>query len=49
MLKVIDQEEVPLRLTLGSIAYRSISKTLTERLAALEAQKKLALSADWDL
>jgi len=38
----------PLRLALGSTAYASISKALTERLQALEKQKDVALSADQD-
>lgn len=38
----------PLRLALGSSAYHSINKALTERLQALEMQKDVALSADTD-
>ncbi|MBB3660174.1 NAD(P)-dependent dehydrogenase (short-subunit alcohol dehydrogenase family) [Rhizobium sp. BK650] len=36
----------PLRLTLGSTAYSSISQALSARLSALEAQRKVANSAD---
>jgi hypothetical protein len=37
-----------LRLTLGSGAYASIHKALTERLVALEASKAIAFSTDLD-
>ncbi len=36
----------PKRLLLGSDAYRLVHAALTERLAALEAQKDIALSTD---
>lgn len=36
----------PLRLALGSTAYSSISQALSTRLAALEAQREVANSAD---
>lgn len=48
MIAAADSEAPALRLTLGSIAYESISKALAERLASLEAQRDLALSADRD-
>lgn len=48
MIACADSASPPLRLTLGSIAYDSIRKALTERLQALEAQKDIALSTDID-
>ena len=44
----VDGSAPPLRLTLGSIAYGSIQTALTDRLAALESQKAIALSTDVD-
>jgi NAD(P)-dependent dehydrogenase (short-subunit alcohol dehydrogenase family) len=41
------QTPAPLRLVLGSDSYNVIHRTLTERLAALEAQKELAFSTDF--
>ena len=41
-----DQSPAPKRLTLGSDSYAMIHQALTERLAALEAQKELANSTD---
>jgi NAD(P)-dependent dehydrogenase (short-subunit alcohol dehydrogenase family) len=41
-----DQHPAPRRLTLGSDAYALVHEALTERLAALEAQKELAHSTD---
>ncbi|MDQ0471317.1 SDR family oxidoreductase [Labrys wisconsinensis] len=41
-----DQSPAPKRLTLGSDAYALVHAALTERLAALEAQKALAHSTD---
>ena len=41
-----NRSPAPKRLALGSVAYASIHAALTERLAALEAQKEIALSAD---
>ncbi|APR78587.1 short chain dehydrogenase [Minicystis rosea] len=41
-----DRTPAPTRLTLGSDAYALVHKALTERLAALEAQKELAHSTD---
>jgi NAD(P)-dependent dehydrogenase (short-subunit alcohol dehydrogenase family) len=46
MLAVAEQENPPLRLTLGSTAYSAIKDALTARLAALEAQKEVAHSTD---
>lgn len=43
-----DQHPAPLRLTLGSDAYKLVHGALTSRLAALEAQKDLAYSTDVD-
>ena len=43
-----DQHPAPKGLTLGSDAYALVHKALTERLAALEAQKELAHSTDVD-
>jgi NAD(P)-dependent dehydrogenase (short-subunit alcohol dehydrogenase family) len=43
----IDEEKAPKRLVLGSDAYTMIHEALTERLAALEAQKSLAFSTDF--
>ncbi len=43
-----DADEGPLRLTLGSTAYGSIHAGLSGRLAALEAQKAVAVAADLD-
>lgn len=51
MVKVIidfvDQNPTPKRIALGSDAYAIIQTALTERLAALEAQKEIALSTDF--
>jgi hypothetical protein len=41
-----DHSPAPKRLTLGSDAYALVHAALTERLAALEAQKELAHSTD---
>lgn len=46
ILSAAESEEPPLRLTLGSTAYSSISKALSVRLSALEAQRDVADSAD---
>jgi NAD(P)-dependent dehydrogenase (short-subunit alcohol dehydrogenase family) len=48
MIVAIDAERPPLRLTLGSTAYASISTALARRLHALETQKEVALAADVD-
>jgi len=41
-----DQHPAPLRLALGSDAYRAMHKALTDRLALLESQEALAASTD---
>ncbi len=46
ILSAAESETPPLRLALGSTAYSSISKALSERLSALEAQREVANSAD---
>jgi len=46
MIAACDAERPPLRLALSSTAYTNISKSLGARLAALEAQKEIALAAD---
>ncbi|QDL93225.1 SDR family oxidoreductase [Paroceanicella profunda] len=46
MIDAADSETPPLRLTLGSTAYESISAALRARLAALEAQRDVAFAAD---
>lgn len=48
MMAAADSETPPFRLTLGSTAYKSISKALANRLHALEAQRDAAFSADAD-
>lgn len=48
MIAAADSSSPPLRLTLGSIAYRSIHAALNDRLAALEASKTITLSTDVD-
>lgn len=44
----VDLVEAPGRLVLGSDAYHGIRAVLTQRLAALEAQKEVAFSTDAD-
>ena len=46
IIDAADAERPPLRLALGSTAYRSISAALAHRLERLEAQRAIALSAD---
>jgi NAD(P)-dependent dehydrogenase (short-subunit alcohol dehydrogenase family) len=46
ILSAAESEKPPLRLTLGSTAYSSISQALSARLSALEAQRDVAVSAD---
>lgn len=46
MIAALDADAPPLRLALGSTAYEHIHGALTTRLAALESQKAVALSAD---
>ncbi|MDE1147996.1 MAG: SDR family oxidoreductase [Azospirillaceae bacterium] len=47
MIASVAQEPAPLRLALGGDAYALITKALTNRLAAVEAQRDLALSTDF--
>lgn len=46
VMATADMPNPPLRLALGSTAYTSINQALTQRLAMLENQKDVALSAD---
>ena len=46
MIDSVEQAEAPKRLVLGSDAYGLIHDALTQRLAALEAQKEIACSTD---
>lgn len=46
MIAAADSQTPPLRLALGSTAHASISKALAQRLAELQAQRQIALSAD---
>ncbi|TWB08743.1 short-subunit dehydrogenase [Rhizobium sp. ERR 1071] len=46
IITAAESEKPPLRLTLGSTAYSSISQALSARLSALEAQRDVAASAD---
>lgn len=48
IIKITDMPNPPLRITLGSTAYDSISHALKERLESLETYKEVALSADRD-
>jgi NAD(P)-dependent dehydrogenase (short-subunit alcohol dehydrogenase family) len=48
IISAADSTKPALRLTLGSIAYDSISRALAKRLAAIEAQRDVAFSADRD-
>jgi NAD(P)-dependent dehydrogenase (short-subunit alcohol dehydrogenase family) len=48
MIDSADQNPAPKRLPMGSGTYASIHAALSERLAALEAQKDIALSTDID-
>ncbi|MBF59669.1 SDR family oxidoreductase [Halomonas sp. FeN2] len=48
IINITDMPNPPLRITLGSTAYDSISNALKERLESLEAYKEVALSADRD-
>jgi hypothetical protein len=47
MIDSVDQSLSPKRIVLGTDAYTMIQKALTERLAAVEAQKDLASSTDF--
>ena len=46
MIAALDQAKMPLRLALGSTAYRNIEAALESRLAELRAQRDVALGAD---
>jgi NAD(P)-dependent dehydrogenase (short-subunit alcohol dehydrogenase family) len=46
MIDSVEQSPAPRRIALGSDAYTVMHKQLSERLAALEAQKELAFSTD---
>jgi NAD(P)-dependent dehydrogenase (short-subunit alcohol dehydrogenase family) len=46
MIDTVDHNPAPKRIALGSDAYTIMHKSLTERLAALEAQKDMAFSTD---
>jgi hypothetical protein len=46
IISAAESDKPPLRLTLGSTAYSSISQALSARLSALEAQRDVAVSAD---
>ena len=48
MVDSVDQCPAPRRLTLGSVAYDRVRAVLAGRLAALEAQRDVAYSADFD-
>ena len=48
IISAADEAHPALRLTLGGTAYNSISRALTQRLAAIEAQRELARSVDRD-
>ncbi|PRX10013.1 UNVERIFIED_ORG: short-subunit dehydrogenase [Martelella mediterranea] len=48
MISAADDKAPALRLTLGSIAYESISKALAGRLETVRSQRDIALSADRD-
>lgn len=48
MIASVDVRPAPKRLTLGSDAYAKMHEALSQRLAALEAQKDLAFSTDMD-
>lgn len=48
MIESVDTAPAPRRLVLGARAYELVHRALSERLAALEAQKDLAVGADYD-
>jgi hypothetical protein len=48
MISAADSAKPARRLALGSTAYDSISRALAMRLAAIEAQRDVAFSADRD-
>jgi len=47
MIESVDQTPAPKRIALGSDSYAAIQKALTERLAAVEGQRDLAVSTDF--
>jgi len=47
MIDSVEQNPAPKRIVLGSDSYTVIHKSLTERLAAVEAQKDIAFSTDF--
>jgi NAD(P)-dependent dehydrogenase (short-subunit alcohol dehydrogenase family) len=47
IIDTVEQNPAPKRIALGRDAYGAIHKALTERLAALEAQRELAFSTDF--
>jgi NAD(P)-dependent dehydrogenase (short-subunit alcohol dehydrogenase family) len=47
IIESVEQAAAPRRMALGSDAYAAIHKALTDRLAALEAQRDLAFSTDF--
>lgn len=49
VIAAADEAKPALRLVLGSTAYNSISQALSQRLAAIQAQRAVAFSADRDL
>jgi NAD(P)-dependent dehydrogenase (short-subunit alcohol dehydrogenase family) len=49
MIASVDTHPAPKRLTLGSDAYTAVHAALTQRLAALEAQREVAFSTDVDV
>ena len=46
MIASVDQSPAPRRIAMGKAAYTAMHKQLSDRLAALEAQRELAFSAD---
>jgi hypothetical protein len=47
MIDTADRNPAPARITLGSDAYSCVHAALSDRLAALEAQRDLPLSTDF--
>jgi hypothetical protein len=47
MIESVEQNLAPKRIVLGSDSWGIVQKALTERLAAVEAQKELAASTDF--
>ncbi len=47
MIDSVDQNPAPKRLVLGSDSFKAMQKALSDRLAAVEAQKDLAFSTDF--